>query len=317
MKKIAITGAAGFVGSALVREWRGRADILPVLRKADPRFPDARPVGDIGPDTDWQGVLSGIETIVHCAGRAHILNDKSERPLDEFRRVNSLGTLALARAAAGQGVRRLVFLSSVGVMGARSVSRPLRWDDPPVPVEDYAISKLEAEYGLEQVAQETGLETIMVRPPLVYGAEAPANFQRLVKLAATGLPLPLGRCTAPRSFVGIGNLADLLWACVHAPVPTAVPIFASDDDDISVADLVTRMRRLLGLPARLLPVPVPLLQFGARIVGRSADVDRLISPLRVDIAKTKELLSWVPKFSVDDELRRCMTNSRQPIGLRK
>lgn len=304
--RIAVTGATGFIGSALMQKWKDQEDLHAIIRRPDERFPTASVVGDIGPDTEWGMALKGVDTVVHCAGRAHILKEDSASPLEVFRRVNCAGTLGLARAAANAGVRRLVFVSSVGVMGHRMSEVPLRGDEPPLPTEHYAISKYEAEQGLMEISAETGLEVAIVRPPMVYGPDAPANFQRLIRLVKSGLPLPLGRFRSRRSFVGMSNLADVLLACVVIPEAAGAQLMVSDGEDLSVADLVRRIARIIDKPLILLPVPQSAMRLAGRLVGRSADIDRLMSPLRVDIDNTKRILSWQPRYSVDDELKMCL-----------
>lgn len=303
MTRVAITGANGFIGSALVREFSQRTQVLPVVRHTDGGKPGAVAVGDIGPSTDWRAALQDVDVVVHCAGRAHVLRETSGEPLAAFRRVNRDGTVALARAAAASGVRRLVFLSSVGVMGRPCAADGLiSDDDQPAPVQDYAVSKREAELELEVVGRETGLEIVIVRPPLVYGPDAPANFNRLLRLVDSRLPLPLGLVHAKRSFIGIRNLADVLWACVEAPAAAGRSFLVSDGEDISTADLIRRIASHMGRSARLLSVPPVALRLAGKLTGRDDDVDRLLSPLRVDISSTCRVLGWRPRVPVDDEL---------------
>lgn len=307
MKTVAVTGANGFIGSALVSQWSARAQVRPIVRRANAALPDAVVVGDVGPQTDWTGALQGVDVVVHCAGRAHVLEETARDPIEEFRRVNRDGALALARAAVACGVRRLVFLSSIGVMGD-----PLRADglitadQAPDPVQDYAVSKREAELGLERIGRETELEIVTVRPPLVYGPGAPANFRRLLTLVNSGLPLPLALVRARRSFIGMHNLADVLWACIEAPRAANRSFFVSDGEDISTADLVRRIASHMGRSTVLLPVPPELLRLAGKLAGREDDVARLLSPLRVDVGPACSTLGWRPRHTIDDELARCV-----------
>lgn len=307
MKTVAVTGANGFIGSALVRQWRPLAQVRPIVRRADAAMPDAVVVGDVGPQTDWTAALQGADVVVHCAGRAHVLKETARDPIDEFRRVNRDGALALAQAAAEGGTRRMVFLSSIGVMGEpMSADGLITADQAPAPIQNYAVSKREAELGLERIGRETGLEIVIVRPPLVYGPGAPANFRRLLTLVKSGLPLPLALVRARRSFIGMHNLADVLWACIETPQAAGGSFFVSDGEDISTADLIRRIASHMGRNTLLLPVPPALLTLAGKLAGREDDVARLLSPLRVDVGPTYSTLGWRPRHSIDDELARCV-----------
>lgn len=306
MKKIAITGASGFIGRALVANWRDRAEIRPIVRNTC-EDPQAFAVGDIGPDTDWRAALEGVDAVVHCAGRAHILDEHEGNPLAIYRRVNCQGTFRLARAAAEAGVRRLIFLSSAGVMGDNlSGASPLTVADAPAPRQDYAISKWEAEQGLIGLSHQLGIEVVIIRPPLVYGPGAPANFHRLLRVVDLGTPLPLGLVQAKRSFVGITNLTEMAWACLQSSKGNGQTFLVSDGEDLSTADLIRRIAHYMGKRAILLPVPLWTLRLGGKLFGRTADVDRLLSPLRVAIDHTKETLGWSPGTSVDQEIKNCV-----------
>lgn len=261
--------------------------------------------GDLGPDADWRPALSGVQAVVHCAARVHIMADTSADPLAEFRRVNVDGTLALARQAAAAGVRRFVLLSSVKVHGeATAPGHPFHADDAPRPEDAYGLSKHEAEQALRHLAAETGLEVVVVRSPLVYGPGVKANFAQLMRAVALGVPLPLGALHNRRSLVGLDNLVDLLRVCLDHPAAANQTFLVSDGEDLSTTELVHRLGRALGRPARLLPVPAPLLRAGAALLGRRAAVDRLCGSLQVDIASTRARLGWTPPVSVDEGLRR-------------
>jgi nucleoside-diphosphate-sugar epimerase len=306
MRTIAITGASGFIGRSLVAEWRSKADLRPIVRGTADEA-GFLTVGDIGPQTDWHTALDGVDTIVHCAGRAHVLQESEADPLALYRLVNRDGTLHLARSAAKAGVRRIVFLSSVGVMGEQKPeASPFSAFDIPAPIQDYALSKWEAEQGLLALSQQLGLEAVVVRPPLVYGPGAPANFQRLLRVVDRGMPLPLGLVRAKRSFVGISNLSDMLWACVESPDAKSGTFMVSDGEDLSTADLIRCIARHMGKRPLLLPVPLWALRLGGRLLGRTADVERLLSPLRVAMDHTHDTLGWSPRTSVDREIENCV-----------
>lgn len=306
MNKIAITGANGFIGRSLVAKWRDRAEVRQIVREAS-NTPGAMAVGDIGLETNWYAALKGVETVVHCAGRAHILDDREVDPLAAYRRVNCEGTLHLARSAANAGVRRFIFLSSAGVMGDFVANNaPFSIIDVPTPRHDYAVSKWEAEQGLLALSHELGIEVVIVRPPMVYGPGAPANFQRLMRLIKLGAPLPLGLVRTKRSFIGITNLSEMIWACVQSKNRNAQTFLVSDGEDISTSDLIQRIAHHMGKRAILLPVPLWTLRLGGRLLGRTADVERLLNPLRVSIDHTRKSLDWSPSTSVDEEISNCV-----------
>lgn len=304
--KVLVTGATGFVGTALVE--RLTADGVPVVAavRRDAWIGGAHTVavGDIGPRTDWRAALAGVDRVVHLAARAHVTSDQSADPLFEFRKVNVEGTLALARQAAAAGVQRVVFVSSIGVNGIRS-ERPFSETDTPVPVEPYAISKLEAEEGLMRLARQTGMEVVILRPPLVYGPDAPGNFGRLLKAVRRGVPLPLGAVrNNRRSLVALDNLVDLIAICIDYPAAANQVFLAGDGEDLSTSELLRRMAAAMGKPDRLLPVPENWLVLGFRLLGKGDLAQRLCGSLQVDISKAREQLGWNPPVSVDEGLRK-------------
>ncbi len=251
-------------------------------------------------------MLSRVDAIVHLAARVHVMNDTASDPLTEFRRVNVDGTLNLARQAAAAGVRRFVFVSSVKVNGEETLpGKPFSAADAPAPVDPYGISKFEAERGLLQLASETGLEVVIVRPPLVYGPGVKANFEKMVRWLAKGMPLPLGGVHANRrSLIGLDNLVDLLTVCLRHPAAAGHVFMASDGEDLSTTDLLRRLGKAMHRPARLVPVPPALLELGGRLLGREDVVRRLTGSLQVDIGKTRQVLGWEPPVAVDEGLQR-------------
>jgi nucleoside-diphosphate-sugar epimerase len=263
-------------------------------------------VGDINSHTDWSKALEA-HGVVHLAARVHVMDDSAQDPLAEFRAVNVEGTLNLARQAAHAGVKRFVFVSSVKVNGEATLPGcPFNVQDPPAPADPYAISKQEAEKGLRELAAETGLEVVIIRPPLVYGPGVKANFLRLIKTVQKGLPLPLGRVRNKRSLVGIDNLLDLIITCIDHPAAAGQTFLVSDGEDLSTPDLIRKLASAMGRPARLLPVPSTLLRLGGRMIRKSAEVERLVGSLQVDINHTCETLGWRPPVSVDEGIRRCV-----------
>lgn len=264
-------------------------------------------LGDIGPATNWTGALEDVDVVVHLAARVHVMHERVENPLEEFRKVNVAGTEHLARAAAASGAKRFVYLSSIGVNGTQTVlGKPFTETDKPYPHNAYALSKLEAEQGLFHIADQTGLEVVIIRPPLVYGFNAPGNFGSLMRVVQRGWPLPLGAVHNQRSMVALDNLVDFIVTCITHPQAANQTFLVSDGQDLSTTELVHGMAQAAGVPARLLPVPVWALQAGARLLGKGDALQRLCSNLQVDISKARALLGWLPPVTVAEGLRRAM-----------
>jgi nucleoside-diphosphate-sugar epimerase len=259
--------------------------------------------------TRWAEALDGIETVIHAASRVHMMRDVSSDPLAEFRRVNTTGTLRLAREAATVGVRRFVFLSSVKVHGESSAHNcPLVETAPPAPNDAYAISKREAEDGLRAIAASSGMEVVIIRPPLVYGPGVKANFASLMRAIARGIPLPLGALHNRRSLVSLTNLVSFIITCMSHPNAANETFLVSDGEDLSTADLARRITVAMNKPERLIAVPPLLVLSVASILGRRASAERLCGNLQVDIAKAQSVLGWSPPISVDEGLRRTVAS---------
>ena len=301
--RVAITGANGFIGRAVVSDFtRAGAEVVPVVRHCDGVVGE-RCVGEIGSSTDWCDVLEGVDVVIHAAALAH----GRGRSAGEYVEVNVEGTRRLARQAAECGVRRLVFLSSVGVMGAESFGRPLTENDEVAPHNFYAGTKADAEAVLWDEAAATGLEVVVVRPPLVYGPQAPGNFARLVRWLDSGFPLPLGGVKANRrSLLALDNLVDFLMLCTRHTGAAGEAFLISDGEDIATADLLHRMARSLGQSPRLLPIQPAALGFSARMLGKGELARQLLGSLQVDISKARDELGWEPPVSVDEGLRRAV-----------
>jgi len=311
MPNVLVTGATGFIGSALCNSLRECCHVVRgVVRTMDSLTPGVSgpnyvAIGDIGSETDWSPALPGMECVIHCAARAHVLRETESDALAVYRTVNVEGTKQLAEQASVAGVKRLVFLSSIGIHGiCTHGSHRFAHDDVPAPTEDYAISKWEAEQALLKISARTGLEVVIVRPPLVYGPNTKGNFLRLLQLIASGLPLPLGALRNQRSLVGLDNLIDLLAHCIDHPAAVGQTFLVSDDHDLSTSDLVRKLAHALGQSSRLLAVPLPLLRLGGRITNKVSEIERLISSLQIDISHTREVLGWTPPVSVDGGLRK-------------
>lgn len=285
-----ITGGTGFVGRALVKRLGDQPVCLATRASAG-----------------WREALVGITTVVHLAARVHIMDDTAVDPLAAFRAVNVDGTLNLARQAAVAGVKRFVFVSSVKVNGEFThVGQAFTEENAPNPQDAYGQSKHEAELGLRQIAADTDMEVVIIRPPLVYGHGVKANFAALMRAVQRGWPLPLGAVHNRRSLVALDNLVDFIVTCITLPQAANQTFLVSDGHDLSTNELVRGLARAAGMPARLLPVPVWALQAAATLLGKGDAVQRLCGNLQVDIAKARTLLGWVPPVSVDEGLRRAV-----------
>jgi nucleoside-diphosphate-sugar epimerase len=260
-------------------------------------------IESIGDKTDWQATLKSIDVIVHLAARVHVMDDHTTDPLLEFRKTNVAGTLNLARQAATAGIKRFVFVSSIKVNGENTLpGKPFTADDKPNPVDAYAISKQEAEDGLRQLALDTGMEVVVIRPPLVYGPGVKANFQALLRFLHRGIPLPLARIVNKRSLIALDNLVDVIILCMTHPAAANQTFLVSDGEDIATPELLRRLASALGKSARLLPVPVVVLNTLLFCLGKRGVAARLCGNLQVDISKTRARLAWVPKVSLNEAL---------------
>ena len=262
--------------------------------------------------TDWYTALNGVQAVVHCAARVHVMQDNATDPLQAYREVNVHGTLNLARQAAHTGVRRFVFVSSIKVNGeAIQLGQPFTADDVPAPSDPYGVSKLEAEQGLRDIEAQTGMEVVIVRPPLVYGPGVKANFATMMRWVDLGIPLPLGAIHNARSVVALDNLVDLLMTCLKHPAASGQTFLVSDGEDVSTTELLRRTAQAMGKKAFLLPVPAFVLEWGAAMLGKRDVAQRLCGSLQVDMDKTRRLLGWTPPLTLDQGLKKVVEGIKQ------
>lgn len=303
LNKVLLTGASGFVGSKLLAHFveRRRHSIVVASRSDHAVFDRSCQVfnlGEFDSYTLWNEALAGVDCVVHLAGRAHVLAHEPNA-LELFREANTKATLNLARQAASLGVRRFVFISSIGVNGAYTTDHSFSESSDPAPHADYAVSKLEAEIGLLQLAEDTGMEVVIIRPPLVYAAHAPGNFRRLLKLVRAGIPLPFGRVNNIRSMIALENLVDFIALCVNHPAAANQVFLASDGVNFSTGQIIKLLAKGMGRRGRLVPFPVSFLRGAARMSGQLGVYTQLCGSLQIDSSKANQLLGWVPPVSAE------------------
>ncbi|MHB1091303.1 UDP-glucose 4-epimerase family protein [Thiobacillus sp.] len=295
--KAMVTGATGFVGVALSARLTASAyRIVPAVRNKSGLLHEVV-VGNLNVSTDWRSALADCDTVVHLAARVHVMADPAKDPLALYRETNTEATLNLAHQAANAGVKRFVFVSTIKVNG-EGREAPYREIDVPVPEDAYAISKWEAEQGLRRIAQETGLEVVILRPPLVYGQGVKANFLHLMKTVHKGWPLPLGAIHNKRSLLYLGNFIDAIQLCVEHPAAAGQTFLLDDGKAVSTPDLVRAVAHAMGRPARLLPMPVGVLRLAGGLLGKREAVERLTGSLFVDSSAIRTRLGWTPPFSM-------------------
>jgi nucleoside-diphosphate-sugar epimerase len=314
--RIFITGGSGFIGEALLQSLVNSKNYISTISRFDHESLNSLDLvvrGDIGQlnknnklSAVVREVLENTDVIIHLAGRAHIVADNSTNPLNEYRKINRDATLSLARIAANSGVKRFVFLSSIGVNGNQN-SKPFTERDEPNPKEAYAISKYEAEQGLLDLSREVDMDVVIIRPPLVYGPNAPGNFNTLLRWVLKGVPLPFGLIKNKRSFIALDNLTDFIIHCLNykdTPLACGQVFLVSDGEDVSTSQFLRKVSKAVRSKTILLPIPTSVLQLILRVIGKGNIEERLFDSLQVDNSKAKELLNWQPIITMDKQLKK-------------
>ncbi|OED69673.1 NAD-dependent dehydratase, partial [Vibrio tasmaniensis ZS-17] len=298
---ILVTGSTGFVGSRVVESARERNwEVISVVRKQIKPLTNRFVVSSIDSSTDWSRAFDGVDCIVHCAARVHQMNESEQDALAAYRETNMFGTLNLAKQAADAGVKRFVFVSSIKVNGEfNDPNLPFEPNLNNTPQDPYGLSKYEAEVELAKLSKETGLEVVIIRPPLVYGPGVKANFLSMMRLIDKGIPLPFGAIKNQRSFVYLDNLSDLILVCCEHPSAPGHTFLVSDDHDVSTTQLMQTIAQAMGKSPLLIPIPMSWIQLGASVLKKQQIAQRVCGSLKVEIGSTKDILGWEPPVSFE------------------
>lgn len=307
--RVLVTGASGFLARSLINMLlsQGLHDVIGSVRSSKSYVTSEIEIfvtGEINGDTAWDRVLEGVDVIIHTAARAHVIKDDVVDPASAFYEVNVSGTIALAAAAIRNNVKRFIFVSSIGVNGS-STSEDEAFSEVsiPNPMALYAISKYEAEQQLSQLVENSMMQLVIVRPPLVYAEDAPGNFGRLLKIVSTSFPLPFALVKNRKSFIYRENLSDFLCKCVDHPVAGGELFLVSDAEDVSTPELLTVLSRAMNKKLYLIPVPMWLMKGVTTLLGKTSIYEQLCDSLVIDSTKARTLLNWNPPFKVRDALR--------------
>jgi nucleoside-diphosphate-sugar epimerase len=304
LKRILVTGASGFVGRTLCahlirKGWQVNAAIRTAQIEPLPAGIVIHRIADIGPNADWSDAVAGVNAVVHLAARVHVMHETAMQGLELYRHVNTEGTALLARIAARAGVERFIYLSTIKVNGERSTSAPFTETDTPNPVDAYGISKMEAEQRLADISHETGISTVIFRPPLIYGPGVKGNFLRLMQIIRRRIPLPLGSINNARSMLGVDNMVSAIDTALSIARPISGTFLLSDDHDLSTPELIRHISTAMNLAPLMFPCPPAVLLATARIAGKGGEASRMLESLRIDCTKIKKELQWNPPITVD------------------
>jgi nucleoside-diphosphate-sugar epimerase len=302
--KIVLTGGSGFLGYHLLKNKAFQKSLA--IGKTQPHNHQNFKKISFEADDNLAKVFNNKEVIVHLAARTHDMNDTAQDPIDDYRRVNTIGTLNLAKQAAVAGVKRFIFISTIKVLGEQSKSgQAFKRDDSFNPQDPYSVSKFEAEVGLKLIGEAHGMEIVIIRPPLVYGQGVKGNFGSLLKLVRLSICLPFGSIKNKRSLVSVDNLVDLIVICLNHPNAKNETFLVSDDDDMSTPVLLSRLAEAGGHNSYIFGFPLILLYILLRLFGKLTIYERLCGSMCVDIEHTKSQLGWKPPFKVKDTLKKC------------
>lgn len=313
--KLMITGATGFVGNALLNKLlREQYELVAVTRAVSRTLKKStvRTVArELTAEQHWGDILQGVDVVVHLAARVHLMKDNAVDPLSECREVNTHATLNLAKQAADAGVKRFIFMSTIKVNGETSPpNAAFKESDISAPVDPYAISKWEAEQGLQRLAQQTGMEVVVIRPPLVYGPGVKGNFASLMRWISRGWPLPFGAVENKRSILALENLIDFIETCLTHPAAGNELFLVADREALTSAELAEKIATAHGRQVRLWPAPTSVMTFLAGLSGKGSVVQRLFGSLCIDASKAEKLLGWVPKVTIEQQLHKIVENQR-------
>lgn len=307
--KICVTGASGFIGKELcVQLLKEKYNVVATVRNAKLQSLSSQKnlriseIANIDINSDWSETLSGINCVIHCAAKVHVMRENEVDALSSYRKINVEGTRNLAEQAFSAGVKRLIFLSSIKVNGENTHRSYFKHTDIPSPKDAYSISKWEAEQVLQEISKQTGLEVVIVRVPLVYGKEVKGNFLHLLNIVAKGIPLPFSKVKNLRSFLGLDNLIAFLIYCIDHPKASGQTFLLSDGEDISTCDLIKKIANNMQKPLRIFPVPIFFLRFLGKVLGKSSEMNRVIDFLQIDSSFTFKFLGWKPTTSIDEGL---------------
>jgi nucleoside-diphosphate-sugar epimerase len=308
VKSVLITGADGFVGRQLTLTMdETGASVVAVVRQHRAGVPSGAKVvcaGDLREWRDWDATLTNVDAVIHLAARAHVTAERTGDPLGAFRETNVKPTVNLFKACQSAGVKRFVFVSTIGVNGVATHGRPFQDGDLPNPTEPYGISKWEAELTLHELASRGRTELVIVRPTLIYGPAAKGNFLRLMRLVKSGWPLPLGAVTATRSILGLTNMCDLLVKCTQRPAAAGQTFLAADRKPVLTRDLIVTIATFMRRRARLIPIAPRILTRISHLSGYGREIDRLTASLEVDSSSARKLLDWNGDANIERDMKR-------------